>query len=251
MLANRILSALLLLCTALMSASCATKKGSGLAGAVPGSGNVQSERRDTGAFEAITVEYPADVIILQGEPAAVEIEADDNLLPQLSTEVSSGRLTIKSRETEWGARVNPSKMVKITVTVMDLAEIDFAGPVGSLEMNDFQAPKLKLVLSGGAQLRLQRIQVDLLDSVFSGVGDIQIDGTADELRLVMSGMGDFNAADLKSNKAMIELSGTGGVTVRVETELKATVTGAGSVEYFGNPRVEKKVEGLGSVKPAG
>lgn len=104
---------------------------------------------------------------------------------------------------------------------------------------------------GGAQVRLNGIQVSVLDSVLSGAGDIQASGTADELKLVLSGLGDFNAADLQSNKANIELSGMGGATVRVEDDLAATITGAGSIQYFGNPHVEQSINGAGSVKPAG
>jgi hypothetical protein len=42
----------------------------------------------------------------------------------------------------------------------------------------------------------------------------------------------------------------GGATVRVEEELAATITGAGSIQYFGNPHVDQSVDGAGSVKPA-
>jgi hypothetical protein len=223
----------------------------GLGGGVPGSGNIQTETRELGAFEAIAIEYPgAEVIVQPGSKEMVEIEADDNLLPQLSTAVLSGTLTIKSTDTDWKTSVNPSAPVKINITVRDLNTIVLSAPVGDLEVNDLQAGTLNLVVSGGAQVKLNGIQVDLLDSVLSGAGDIQASGTADEVKLVLSGLGDFNAADLQSKKADIELSGMGGATVRVEEELAATITGAGSIQYFGNPHVEQSVNGAGSLKPA-
>jgi hypothetical protein len=40
-----------------------------------------------------------------------------------------------------------------------------------------------------------------------------------------------------------------GVTI-VQDDLAATITGAGSIQYFGNPHVEQSVNGAGSVKPA-
>lgn len=248
---RKLLLPALLVCTALLVASCSFIGGGGLGGGVPGSGNVKTEIREPGAFEAIAIEYPgAEIIVQQGEKETVELEADDNLLLQLSTEVVSGTLTIKSVETDWKARVNPSKPVKIDITVKDLTGIVLSAPVGDLKVNDLQADTLQLVVSGGAQVRLNGIHVDLLDSVLSGAGDIQASGTADEVKLVLSGLGDFNAADLQSKKADIELSGMGGATVRVEEELAATITGAGSIQYFGNPHVEQSVNGAGSVKPA-
>jgi hypothetical protein len=131
-----------------------------------------------------------------------------------------------------------------------LNTIVLSAPVGNLEVDDLQTGTLNLVVSGGAQVRLNGIQVELLDSVLSGAGDIQVSGTAEEIKLVLSGLGDFNAAELQSNKADIELSGMGGATVRVEEELAATITGAGSIQYFGHPHVEQSVNGAGSVKPA-
>ncbi len=220
----------LVLCTALAAAACAPTKGAGLGGAVPGSGNVQTETRDTGAFEAVAFEYPADITIQQGEKDTVVIQAEDNLLQQLSTEVTSGKLTIKTLVTDWKTRVNPTKPVKITITMKDPKEIEFAAPVGTVRVDGLRTETLKLVLSGA--------------------GDIQVAGTTNEMRLILSGMGNINAADLKSKTATVELSGTGDATVRVETELVATVSGAGSVIYFGTPRVEQKITGLGAVQPA-
>ncbi|HEY3475193.1 MAG TPA: head GIN domain-containing protein, partial [Anaerolineales bacterium] len=230
---------------------CSLIGGGGLGGGIPGSDNILTETRNIGPFEAISIEYPgAEIIVQQGDKETVELEADDNLLPQLSTEVLSGTLTIKNVETDWKTTVNPSKQVKIDITVKDLTEIVLSAPVGDLKVNDLQADTLQLVLSGGAQVRLNGIHVDLLDSVLSGAGDIQASGMADEIKLVLSGLGDFNAAELESKKAVIELSGMGGATVRVEEELAVTITGAGSIQYFGHPHVEQSVNGAGSVKPA-
>lgn len=241
---------LLFISTSLL-VSCDFTGGRGLGGGVPGSGNIQTEIREPGAFQVISIEYPgAEIVVEQGDKETVEVEADDNLLPQLSTEVLAGTLTVKSVQTDWKTSVNPSKPVKITITTKNLSEILLPTPVGNLEVNDLQTDRLKLDLSGGAQVRLNRIQAGLLDSVFSGAGDIQVNGTAEEIKLILSGLGNFNAAELKCRKATIELSGMGDATVRVEEELAATITGAGSVNYYGTPHVEQTLNGAGSVKPA-
>jgi hypothetical protein len=242
----------LLVSISLMTASsCSLMEGRGLGGGIPGSGDIESETRDTGSFEAISIEYPgAEIILRPGEEESIEIEADDNLLPQLSTEVTSGKLTIKNVETDWKAMVNPSSSVKIIITEKDVHEIVLSAPVGDLEVIDLHTDTLKLVLSGGAQIKLNGIQVDLLDSDLSGAGNIQASGTAEEVRLILSGLGNFNAADLNSKKATVELSGMGDATVQVQEELTATLSGAGSIKYFGHPHVEQNITGAGSVKPA-
>lgn len=248
---NKFLLPSLLIFVALLSTSCSLAKGGGIAGGVPGSGNILTETRDPGAFQAISIEYPtAEIVIQQGNKESVEIQADDNLLPQISTEVLSRQLTVKNLQTDWKKTVNPSKPVKITITGNAIHEITLSAPVGDVKVNNLQSDTLKLVLSGGAQIKLNGIEVSLLDSVLSGAGDIQASGTAGEIKILLSGLGNFNAADLKSDKANVELSGMGDAIVRVEQELTATITGAGSIKYFGNPRVNQIVKGAGSVKPA-
>ncbi len=234
----------------LVAGSCASLRGAGLGGAVRGSGNVQAETRATGPFEAVGLEYPADVTIRQGKEDKVVIEAEDNLLGQLSSDVSSGRLTVKSLETDWAARVNPTRPVKITITMRNPTEIEFSAPTGTLEADGLQAGTLRLVLSGAGQVTLNGLQVGLLDSILSGAGDVQVAGTADQVKLLLSGAGSFNGTNLKTNKAAVEISGMGDAIVRVEAELAAKITGAGSIKYFGQPRVEQTVNGAGSVKPA-
>ncbi len=240
----------LLVCIALALAACGPARGVGLGGAIPGSGNLKSETRDPGPFESIAVEYPADVTVQQGADDIVEIQAEDNLLPQISTQVISGTLIIKTDVDDWKARVNPSKPVRVAITAKNLKQIALSAPVGTMEMEGWQADALKLVLDGGAQARLNGIQVDLLESVLSGAGDIQVTGTAQEMKLLLSGLGNFDGSGLQSTRATIELSGMGNATVRVDDELVAKITGAGSIKYFGSPRVQQSVSGAGSVKPA-
>jgi hypothetical protein len=248
---NVLLFISLFLFIALVIASCSLIGGSGLGGGVSGSGNIQTETRDTGVFDVVSIEYPgAEIVIQQGEKESLEIEADDNLLPQLSTETLSGTLTIKSLAANWKASVNPSQPVKIVITAKDLHEIVLSAPAGNVEMNDWQAGRLKFVLSGGADVKLKDMQVDLLAIDLSGAGNIDANGTAGDVNLILSGLGSFNAADLKSHRATIDLSGMGSAVVQVEEDLAATLTGAGSIKYYGTPHVEQNVTGAGSIESA-
>ena len=72
-------------------------------------------------------------------------------------------------------------------------------------------------------------------------------GTADDLRLNISGFGDFNGKQLKGNSANVSISGAGGATVRAEKDLSVSISGAGSVSYYGSPAVTKQVSGVGGV----
>jgi hypothetical protein len=219
-------------------------------GSVPGSEVIKKETREVKNFDQISVRFPAEVIIQQGDKESLSIETDDNLLPQLSTKVSSGTLVIENTERNRTRRVRPSDSVKIVITVTSLKEIEFS-TAGTLTVNGLQADELSIDISGAAEAKLVELQVQQLDISLSGTGSITASGTVDEVEIHISGLGEFAGKDLASQNADIEISGAGSATLRVEKELAVVVSGAGSVNYYGNPSVTKQISGAGTVKQVG
>jgi hypothetical protein len=190
------------------------------------------------------------VVIRQGAVEAVEIEAEDNLLAQLSSEVQAGKLVIENREHNWAQRVNPTKPVKILITVKKLTEIDFSS-AGSLRVEKLTTPELRVRLSGAGDLLLEQLKTDLLDCRLSGAGEIEANGSAESLKLVISGMGSFKGAELTSQNVETRLSGAGSAIVRAALQLNASLSGAGSIDYYGDPQVSQTISGVGSIHKIG
>ena len=216
---------------------------------VRGSGNVVSETRDVSGFRAIEVDYPAEVFIKQGSQESLKVEAEDNLLPGLKTDVKNGVLQIFYK-TEKGKHVNPTKTVRITVVVKDLADVDFSS-AGELTVEKLKTDSLDVSLSGAGTLHLNDIQVKGLHVSLSGAGSATASGTADDLDLSISGFGDFNGAELQDRDARVHISGAGSATVWVEDELTAGISGAGSVSYYGDASVNKQISGVGDIRHIG
>ena len=214
-----------------------------------GSGNVVTTTRDVQDFLAIEVDYPAQVFIKQGETESVEIEAEDNLLPGLKTEVRNGTLDIFYKA-ENGKHVNPTKIVKITIVVKDLAEVNLSS-AGELTIEDLETDNLDVSLTGAGNVKLNNILVQNLALSLSGAGSTTGSGTADDLDLDISGFGDFKGAELHSKTARVTISGAGSATVWVDSELTAEVSGAGSGNYYGSASVTRSINGVGSVKHLG
>lgn len=215
----------------------------------PGSGNVITETRNVGEFTAIEVDYPAQVIITQGDQASVKIEAEDNVLPGLKTQIRSNTLEIFYK-VEGGKRVNPRKMVKITIVVKDLKDVEF-NSAGELSLEGITANDLDVSISGAGNVRLNEIDVKNLAVGLSGAGNATASGAAENLRLIISGFGSFNGGDLHSKTAAVTLSGAGSVTTWVDEKLDALISGAGSVNYYGAADVTKNISGAGNVKHLG
>jgi hypothetical protein len=219
-------------------------------GRVPGSGRVETETREVSQFEALSIEYPAEVVIRQGGSESVTIQAEDNLLAQLTTRVSNGVLVIRNGEPEWRQRVDPSETVKITITVEDLRDVDFE-TAGSVTIDGLETETLTVSLDGAGEITLTDIQADFLECQLHGAGNIHADGAADEVRVEIDGFGSFYGEDLDSSIADVEINGTGSASLRVENQLTAEINGLGSVNYYGSPQVSQQVNGAGSVRQAG
>lgn len=221
-----------------------------IGGAVTGSGVVKSETREVPAFQSISIDYPADITVRQGKAESVTIEAEDNLLPQLAAEVRNGTLHFENKERNWGTRVNPTQTVRVTITVVDLNEIQFP-TAGKMRVEGLETDTLTLTVSGAGDVTLEDLAASDLQVGLSGAGNINADGNTDSLQLRISGMGNFNGGDLESQSAAVHISGAGSATVWAESSLDANISGAGSIDYYGDPEVSEHISGVGSVRRVG
>lgn len=211
-----------------------------------GSGNIIEETRKVSGFDSISVDYPASVFISQGNTESLKVEADDDVLPGLKTEVMNNELRIYYKK-DGDKRINPTKTIVITITVKDLKAVDFSS-AGELTMDGISSDGLDISLSGAGNIDLNDVNVKELSVNMSGAGSMTASGTADDLSLNISGFGDFNGKDLQSKTGSVNISGAGGASVWTEDKLDATISGAGSVDYYGSPdNVTKHINGVGSV----
>lgn len=215
----------------------------------PGSGNVVNETRDVSDFRAIEIDYPAQVLVEQGSRESLKIEAEDNLLPGLRTEVRNGTLNI-FYDPEDGKHVNPTENVKITIMVQNLADVQFDS-AGELVVEKLETENLDVSLSGAGNVLLNDIVVQELAVSLSGAGSMSASGTVDDLDLSISGFGDFSGGELHGKTASVSISGAGSATLWVDDNLSARVSGAGSVSYYGSASVTRQISGVGDVRHLG
>jgi hypothetical protein len=221
-----------------------------IGGAVAGSGVVETATFDVASFEAISVDYPADITVVQGESESVEIEAEDNLLAQLSANVENGTLRIDNTERNWRDRVNPTEPVLVTITVVELNRVQFP-TAGKMVIENLETDALSVSVSGAGDVNLVDLDAGNLDFSLSGAGNINVDGLADSLQLRISGFGNFNGGELQTQSAEVHISGAGSATVWAQETLDASISGAGSVNYYGSPNVSEHISGVGSVRKSG
>ena len=188
---------------------------------VSGSGQVKSETRQVNGFTGIELSGEGEVIVEQGEAESLTIEADDNVLPVLTSEVKDSvlRLGTKPRTT-----VRTRNPVRYRVMLPNLTSIS---------------------LSGSGSVSAANLQVDALQVDISGSGTMNIAGSADEQEVEMSGSGRYDAAGLGSRSVSLEISGSGDAAVAASERLRVDISGSGTVTYSGDPAIDQSVSGSG------
>jgi putative autotransporter adhesin-like protein len=190
---------------------------------VNGSGQVKTESRQVSGFTKIDLAGSGEVTIDQGPAESLTIEADNNVLPALTSEVSDSTLKLgtKPRTT-----VRTRSPIRYRVTVKDLTGVS---------------------ISGSGSVTAKGMQLGALRADISGSGTVNISGSAQKQDIQLSGSGRYEAGELTSQEVTAEISGSGEVVVSVSRALKVDISGSGRVTYSGDPSVEQDISGSGKL----
>ena len=187
-----------------------------------GSGKIVTQQRDVKGFKGVDVGNAFLVEITAQKDFSVEIEADDNLLSLIKTEVNDGVLEI---ETE--GRVSPTNQIKVRISAPDIDNLD---------------------VSGAANLTLNGVKNSSLSVEASGASKLKVAGETTKLTVDVSGASKLDAEDLKASKADVEASGASHIDVNVSEELSVDASGASKIVYSGTPSsLHKKTSGASSI----
>jgi hypothetical protein len=215
--------------------------------AYQGSGIVVSGPREVAGFAAIDLSGTGRLHVTQGETETLTVRTDDNILPLIKTDVREGtlRIWIDGRGHPHG--ISPTQL-SYEVGVKSLAAITVAG-AAQIETGSLVGDDLRLTVSGSAQFSLVGLTATSLHVNSMGGNSFAVAGTVDQQAITINGAGEYQAKELASRTAIVEVNGAGHATVRVSEELNVTVNGAGVVEYLGNPKVQQHMQGVGVVRP--
>ena len=191
-----------------------------------GNGIVKIEQRDVAGFDRLSIGGIGELIVEQNGEESLTIEAEENLLPLLVSEVEDDRLTLGIRR---NSSIKATKPIVYRLKVRSLREMDGAGTVS--------------VTATG---------LDSADFAYDSSGTVKsvLSGRAENQHVTMSGTGTFDGRNLTGRTAQVDLSGTGDALVNVTETLKARAGGTATVRYLGDPQVDRQTSGLGKIEKA-
>ena len=193
-------------------------------GSVKGSGQMGTEVRELSGFRKIDASGVFQIEIVAQKDFSVEVEADDNLLQYITTEVRRGVLKLETER-----KLNTSNPIRVRISAPDIEGIESSGAAN-------------VVLTGLNNAGLE------IDS--SGASKIKVSGETSKLVVDVSGATRVDAEGLTAVDANVEASGASTVELLVNGNLKTNASGASTIRYAGSPRdVVKKSSGASIVSP--
>ncbi len=209
---------------------------------VKASGRVASENRSLSKFHSVKLFTNGTVNITQGTEQMVIVKTDDNIFPNIKTEVQRGELTISIS----GIVTNVTS-IEIDIVMDDINNLTVNSAGRIVVQNEVNTDNMNLVVNLTGNISLN-INTKFLYSKITSTGTITLSGTAETHEIEISGSGLIDAANLKAKKVKAKISNSGKSKVYVEENLDVDFgLGGGDLEYTGNPIINSKFLGGGSI----
>lgn len=194
---------------------------------VRGSGQVITESRDVSGFDEVVLSGFGEVVVEVTGTESLTIEAEDNIVPLLTSRVVSGRLELGAEQNAF-QRLSPTRDVVFRISATHLVGI---------------------AVRGSGNVTVSGLEADSFSVSISGSGNVAPVGTCDALEVEISGSGNFDGEGLTARAGSVSVSGSGNAVVHATDELEVSVSGSGNVEYIGSPTLKQSISGSGEVKP--
>ena len=212
---------------------------------ITGSGRIVTEKRSVENFTEIETAGSISIEVTHGDKIMVEVEADDNVLSHILTEVRNGKLSVMFEE---GSYTNVEAKVYVTIPSVKRLLVSGSGDITSKDtLANMQQIVVEVNGSGSIEAVLDAPEVK---AEINGSGSIVLRGRTKKLSVDNSGSGSLDASRLLSETAIVKNSGSGSSHIFASLSLEADMDGSGDIIYDGNPP-NKKIDdgGSGSINP--
>ena len=195
--------------------------------------DANAEPRTVSGYHAVHISNAFTVSINQSNEEKLVVSANEkDYLPNIITKVENGVLYISYEDKKkWWPK---NRKLRAYISVINVNDIKASGASDIKIEGQLKSSTLKLELTGASDLKGEIVVEGSFDARLRGASDLNINGSANEVKIEASGASDVKAFDFKSNTCVIEASGACSVHITVDKELSARLSGASSVSYKGS-----------------
>ncbi|MFT4833112.1 MAG: alpha-L-arabinofuranosidase [Psychroserpens sp.] len=208
------------------------KKGNGIV--VEDSRNVSEE------FTVISASEGLDVYVTQSKEFKIVVEADENIIDLIGTDIKNGKLTVHAIENIGRATK------KIHVSLPNITALASSSGAELVTVNTIEAEKLSLDASSGADMEVSLIANEVSADASSG-SDIQIAGQTNMFYADASSGADIKAKNLMTKICNADASSGADISLNVSESLTADASSGADITYTGQATVQKSKSSSGSV----
>jgi hypothetical protein len=208
-----------------------------------GSGKIVSEKRMVGQFTDLSASNGFEVEVKIGPVHEVTVEADDNLIKYIRTEVSGNTLKIRTE----GLHSLSNAHLKVYITTPELKSIT-ASAAANVKVLDLVkgAGTLNFDASDAAQIEAE-VDAPGVNAGASSGGTLRLSGKTKNYKAEASSGGTINTKDLLAENTNISVSSGASAEVYASISLEAEASSGGNINYYGAASVKQSASSGGSI----
>ncbi len=206
-----------------------------------GNGNVVEESREiTEDFTVISASEGLDVYVTPAAEFGITVEADENIIDLIGTDIKDGELRIHAIQNIGRATK------KVYVSLPEITALESSSGADIIGQNTIETALIKLSASSGADIKIELLADEVKADASSGA-DIRLSGEANGLFASSSSGAAIEARELLTKICNADASSGADITVNVSESLIADASSGGNISYAGDANVQKKNSVSGTV----
>jgi hypothetical protein len=203
-------------------------------------GTIIKDVRYTLPFDEISVEDNLNVFVIQDTLCEVTVQAGENLVSLIRTEVENGKLTItNNNRCNWTRSYD--KPLNVIVRMPQCRSIISKGTGNITGLTPFTTDTIDLETRNSGDIEFTVNNAKVRTHMF-GYGDMTLHGVSSELAVSIGGDGFIYASDLKTPYTWIQSFTSGLSYVYASNLLICIIDKDGDVYCSGNPAVVQKTQ---------
>jgi len=203
---------------------------------------LSEDRTITNDFNEIKVQQGINLYLTQSNTTKINVEADENILDLLITEVKNNELKIYFEKNVYRAKAR-----NVYLTTNDISKINTSSGASVKSENTLIVNSLDLDSSSGSSIKIY-VNSDEVSSSTSSGASIKIYGKTNYFLANASSGSSIDADELKSKEATAQASSGANINLNVSDKLTASASSGGDIDYEGNPtKIKKDTSSGGSV----
>ncbi|MEP6711210.1 MAG: head GIN domain-containing protein [Ferruginibacter sp.] len=207
-----------------------------------GSGNIVTEKRSTSAFTGVNASGGFEIEIKNGPVEQVTVEADDNIIKDIETNVSDGQLKIRVRTNNLH-----DAHLKVFITAPQINKITASAGADITVKDELRSSdEINLQASSGSKI-ITALDAPSVSADASSAGDIEVSGRTKTFNVESSSGSSVKASQLLSENTIATASSGATANVHASVSLQANASSGGNINYKGGGSTKINQSSGGSV----